>query len=126
MPKEYIQTERIDGDNQVVIGWGKGQNGLTGIQRMIALKKLYEAWQAETIRKGYRLSELIVASDRVHFEVFWGDLEVSHSANSPFLVNYALPFTVVRDRNGPADRPYSLPPVGVTGGGTPDIINGQG
>lgn len=26
MPKETIQTERIDGDNQVVIGWGKGQS----------------------------------------------------------------------------------------------------
>ena len=114
------------GQIQGTFGWGKGLNGKTGVERMIALKKLYETWQAETIRKGYRLSELIVASDRVHFEVFWGDLEITHSSNSPFLINYTLPFTVVRDRNGPPERPYSLPPVGVAGGGTPEINTGGG
>lgn len=38
MPKEIIQTERIDGDNQVVIGWGKGLDMVQiGVQEHDAL-----------------------------------------------------------------------------------------
>ena len=110
------------GQIQGTFGWGRDILGKTGVERMIALKKLYEKWQSESVLKGYRRSELIVASDRVHFEVFWGDLEVAHTSNSPFLISYTLPFTVIRDRNGPAERPYGLPPVGVAPGGTPEIV----
>ena len=38
MPKETIQTTRIDGDNQVVIGWGKGLDMVQiGVQEHDAL-----------------------------------------------------------------------------------------
>ncbi len=109
------------GQIQGTFGWGKDLGGFTGVERMFALRKLYEAWQSETIRKGYRVSELIVASDRIHFEVFWGNLDIQRSANQPFLANYALPFTVVRDWFGPRDRVYSLAPVGTAWGGTPEV-----
>lgn len=113
-----VPTGSISG----TFGFGKDIKGQTGIQRLQLLRNLYNNWLESTVRTVKSADcSLMIPSDDVYFYVYWGDLEVSRAKSSPFLVNYTLSFTVIKDeRNTFTAREYK-PPLGPTPyeGGTP-------
>jgi hypothetical protein len=104
-------------------GWGKDLSGKTGIERMLELKDRYEHWQDSTVSPtGPTDCELLVPMDHISWLVFWGDLTITRSKQSPNTINYSLPFTVIFDQANRARRPY-FPALGIvtTSGGTPPV-----
>lgn len=101
-------------------GFGRDSNGKTGIDRLGDLRALYNNW-LETIVRTPSRSYLVSYSQRIHLWVFWGDLEITASKNSPFLVNYTLSFTATFDAGNLASTREYSPPIGPSpvDGGTP-------
>jgi hypothetical protein len=95
-------------------GWGvpygdPGQ-GLTGLQRILELKRLYEEWINETVRRTPPASaacDLFLDFQQGMYQVIWGDLDLAQSEASPFTIQYTLPFQILYDYNSPvAEFPH--------------------
>lgn len=117
-------------------GWGvpygdPGQ-GLTGLQRTLELKRLYEEWLNETVRRtppSLAACDLFIDFQQGLYQVVWGDADFVQSESSPFTIQYTLPFTILYDYNSPVIelplRQLDAAGAPANDGGTPIVQPGE-
>jgi hypothetical protein len=112
-------------------GWGTDALGHTGLERAATLKALYYGWQNLTV-SDTALCHLMMAGNGTSKEtdinmlIFPGELTYSRSESSPLMIDFTLPFTVMKDYNKVGGIVF-YPPVGtifIDGGAPP--VSGEG
>lgn len=89
-------------------GWGipfqdSGQ-GLTGLQRMLEFKRLFEEWENETVLRSEpskAACDIFIDFQQQMYQVAFTGFVISQSQTQPFTVNYNLNYVILYDYNSP-------------------------
>lgn len=110
-------------------GWGvplddPGQ-GITGLQRLLEFKRLYEEWQNETVLRSTLVQttcDLFFDFSQQMYQIVWQDFRISENKTAPMLVSYNATFVITHDYNAPV---VILPLTRLDQAGTPPNDGGS-